>query len=68
MTGIKIDSFILFRTGTDAFDPFDKLISIRKLPFIFHFSGADGATAIDENLFEDEDLDELEEDMNNLDV
>ena len=45
-----------------------KLISIRKLPFIFHFSGADGATAIDENLFEDEDLDELEEDMNNLDV
>lgn len=27
-----------------------------------------GATAIDEDLFEDEDLDELEEDLNNLDV
>ena len=27
-----------------------------------------GATAIDEDLFEDEDLDELEEDMQNLDV
>ena len=27
-----------------------------------------GATAIDEDLFEDEDLDELEEDMQNLEV
>jgi len=30
--------------------------------------GAEGATAIDEDLFEDEDLDELEEDMQNLEV
>ena len=29
---------------------------------------AEGATAIDEDLFEDEDLEELEEDMQNLDV
>ena len=28
----------------------------------------EGATAIDEDLFEDEDLEELEEDMQNLDV
>merc|ERR1719394_1066494 len=32
-------------------------------------AGAEGgATAIDEDLFEDEDLDELEEDLNNLEV
>ena len=30
--------------------------------------GTEGATAIDEDLFEDEDLEELEEDMQNLDV
>ena len=38
---------------------------------IIYFLGAGveaGATAIDEDLFEDEDLDELEEDLNNLDV
>ena len=28
----------------------------------------DGAAAIDEDLFDDEDLDELEEDLNNLEV
>ena len=30
--------------------------------------GAEGATAIDEDLFEDEDLEELEEDMQNMEV
>ena len=30
------------------------------------FLGAEGATAIDEGLFEDEDLDELEDDLQNL--
>ena len=29
---------------------------------------AEGATAIDEGLFEDEDLDELEDDLQNLEV
>ena len=33
---------------------------------IIHCS--EGATAIDEDLFEDEDLEELEEDLQNLDV
>ena len=31
-------------------------------------AAAAGAAAIDEDLFEDEDLDELEEDMTNLDL
>ena len=39
---------------------------------LFNFSnlflGAEGATAIDEGLFEDEDLDELEDDLQNLEV
>jgi len=55
---IKFDEYGIMDDGLDA-STNDQLKTL---------DGADGATAIDENLFEDEDLDELEEDMNNLDV
>lgn len=54
---IKFDEFGIMDDGLD-----DNTADLLKT------DGAEGATAIDEDLFEDEDLDELEEDMQNLEV
>jgi len=58
---IKFDEYGIMDDGLDA--------STNEQLKTLEGAGADaGATAIDEDLFEDEDLDELEEDLNNLDV
>jgi len=58
---IKFDEYGIMDDGLDA--------STNEQLKTLQGDGAEaGATAIDEDLFEDEDLDELEEDLNNLDV
>jgi len=58
---IKFDEYGIMDDGLDA--------STNEQLKTLQGAGAEaGATAIDEDLFEDEDLDELEEDLNNLDV
>jgi len=57
---IKFDEYGIMDDGLDA-------STNEQLKTLQGAEGA-GATAIDEDLFEDEDLDELEEDLNNLDV
>jgi len=57
---IKFDEFGIMDDGLDD-TTHQKLNSAEP-------EGAEGATAIDEGLFEDEDLDELEDDLQNLEV
>jgi len=57
---IKFDEFGIMDDGLEE-STADQLKNLGK-------DNEEGATAIDEDLFEDEDLEELEEDMQNLDV
>merc|ERR1711997_1408151 len=58
---IKFDEYGIMDDGLDATTN-EQLKSLQG-------AGAEaGASAIDEDLFDDEDLDELEEDLNNLDI
>lgn len=54
---IKFDEFGIMDDGVDE-------STAKQLESL----GGAAATAIDEDLFEDEDLDELEDDLNNLEV